>query len=227
MGRTRIGARARRKLPVIIDRKVLARYVFHCLTVLFIALQEKVKISDIIQFRTSLSYLNTPFPFSVAFGPADTRQGMIKSTERVYNRLMLYTRNSNVLHFDTLALLAVEPDGTLDETKLRKLVRLFRPDREGNLTLIDFAKSIDSVYKDLRLLRASVANSSKIDYAFERIFNILFYFIVGCIMLSVVGVDPLTLFASISGFILGFSFMIGGYVCLLGAVFVFYGETRS
>lgn len=196
----------------------------HCL---FLRSQDKVKISDIIQFRASLSYLNTPFPFSVAFGPADTRQGTIESTERVYSRLMLNSPDTNVLHFDTLALLAVEPDGTLDETKLRKLVRLFRPDREGNLTLIDFAKSIDSVYKDLRLLRASVANSSKIDYAFERIFNILFYFIVGCIMLSVVGVDPLTLFASISGFILGFSFMIGGYVCLLGAVFVFYGETRS
>ena len=185
----------------------------HCL---FLRSQDKVKISDIIQFRASLSYLNTPFPFSVAFGPADTRQGTIESTERVYNRLMLNSPDTNVLHFDTLALLAVEQDGTLDETKLKELIRLFRPDREGNLTLLDFAKSIDSVYKELRLLRASVANSSRIDKAFERIFNIFFYFIVGCVVLSVLGIDPLVLFASVSGFILGFAFMIGRYVSSSG-----------
>jgi len=179
---------------------------------LFLCSQDKVKISDIIQFRASLSYLNTPFPFSVAFGPADTRQGTIESTERVYNRLMLNAPDTNVLHFDTLALLAVQQDGTLDEAKLKDLIRLFRPDREGNLTLLDFAKSIDSVYKELRLLRASVANSSRIDKAFERIFNIFFYFIVGCVVLSVLSIDPLVLFASVSGFILGFAFMIGRYV---------------
>ena len=52
------------------------------------------------------------------------------------------------------------------------MVKLFRPDREGNLTLLDFAKSVDSVYKELRLLRASVANSSRMDKAFEKIFKL-------------------------------------------------------
>jgi len=185
------------------------------MTYSFLFLQDNVKISDIIQFRASLSYLNTPFPFSVAFGPADTRQSAIESTERVYNRLLLNGSNKNVLHFDALALLAVELDGTLSKTKLRDLIRLFRPDREGNVTLIDFAKSIDSVYKELRLLRASVANSSRLDKAFERVVNVFYYFLMGCLVLSTVGIDPLTLFASISASILGFAFMIGRYVFLM------------
>jgi hypothetical protein len=35
--------------------------------------------------------------------------------------------------FETIALIAVRRDGTLDETKLKDLVRLFRPDRDGSL----------------------------------------------------------------------------------------------
>jgi hypothetical protein len=66
------------------------------------------------------------------------------------------------LTFDVLALLAVRRQGDLDEQKLKALIKLFRPDREGNLTLLDFAKSVDTVYKELRLLRASVANASKV-----------------------------------------------------------------
>jgi small-conductance mechanosensitive channel len=112
------------------------------------------------------------------------------------------------LHFDTLALLAVQPDGSLNVAKLTDLVRLFRPDRDGNLSLLDFAKCIDSCYKELRLLRASVASSSRIDKAFERILNIFFYFIVGIIVLLILGIDPLLLFASVSGFVLAFAFML-------------------
>jgi len=169
----------------------------------------EVPISSIIQFRQSLSCLNTPFPFSVAFGPADTREKCLASAEIVYGRLLSSHRDSQVLKFDALALVAVKSDGSLDVDKLKKLVRLFRPDREGNLTLLDFAKSVDSVYKELRLLRAAVANSSRMDKAFEKIFNVVFYFVVICIVLAIIGVDPLALFAAISGFILGFSFMIG------------------
>jgi hypothetical protein len=47
------------------------------------------------------------------------------------------------------------------------------------------------------------------DRAFERIINVVFYFVVICVVLSVMGIDPLVLFASISGFVLGFAFMIG------------------
>jgi hypothetical protein len=170
--------------------------------------QDDIKISDIIQFRQSLSFLNTAFPFSVAFGPADTREKCIACTQNVFHRLTLNEASDTSLHFDTLALLAVKPDGSMNVAKLTDLVRLFRPDRDGNLSLLDFAKCVDSCYKELRLLRASVANASRIDKAFERILNIFFYFVVGCIVLLVFGVDPLVLFASVSGFILAFAFML-------------------
>ena len=168
--------------------------------------ETKTPIAAIIQFRQSLSYLNTAFPFSVAFGPAGTRKECVSSTEAVYHRLV---GSYQVLHFDAIASLAVRRNGDLDEDKLRALIKLFRPERDGTLTLVDFAKSIDSVYKELRLLRASVANSTKMDASFETIFNVIFYFVMACIVLSIIGIDPIVLFASISGFVLGFAFMIG------------------
>jgi len=145
---------------------------------------------------------------------------------------LLSSPGASVLSFDIIALLAVQRSGDLDEEKLRYLIKLFRPDREGNLSLLDFVKSIDSVYKELRLLRASVSNSSKVglccllciicvaafsvfsqclqlDRSFESIFNILFYFVAFFIVAFGLGIDPLVLFASISGFVLGFAFMIG------------------
>lgn len=162
--------------------------------------ESKAPIAAIIQFRQSLSYLNTAFPFSVAFGPAATRKECVASTEAVYQRLL---SNSQILSFDVIASLAVRRNGDLDEEKLKALIKLFRPERDGTLSLVDFAKSIDSVYKELRLLRASVANSTRMDASFERIFNVLFYFIIICIVLSILGIDPIVLFASISGFVIG------------------------
>jgi small-conductance mechanosensitive channel len=154
-----------------------------------------------------LSCLNSQFPFSVAFGKADSRDGCVTSAFDVYRDLLTCSPEHTELNFDILALIAVEPDGLLNEAKLLEIVKLFRPDREGNLSLIDFVKSVDSVYKELRLLRASVASSSRIDGAFEKVINIGFYSSVGCIVLYAVGVDPFVLFGSVSAFVLAFAFM--------------------
>lgn len=170
---------------------------------------EDVDIASVIQFRKSLSYLDTQFPFSVTFGPASTREECVRSTETVYKQLKQATPNSQHVVFDTLALSSIQRDGTLDEPKLRELIKVFRPDREGNLSLLDFCKSVDAVYKELRLFRASVANAARVDRSFEKIIDFVFYFIVGGISLAILGIDPFALFAAISGFILGFAFMIG------------------
>lgn len=172
-------------------------------------LQENTGIGSIIAFRQSLSCLNSSVPFTAAFGSATTRQECVACTEALYHLLLYATPGAKSLSFDVLALLAVRRNGELDEEILRSMIKLFRPDREGRLSLLDFAKSIDSVYKELRLLRASVSNSSKLDRSFENILNIFFYFIVFFIVVAALGIDPLVLFASISGFILGFAFMIG------------------
>ena len=105
---------------------------------------------------------------------------------------------------------------------------MFRPDRDGTLTLLDFVKSVDTVYKELSLMRASVANNSKMDRAFEKIINAGFYFVVVCGVLSVIGVDPLVLFASVSGFILAFAFMVGAAAAKYfeGLLFILVSSTQ-
>jgi hypothetical protein len=50
------------------------------------------------------------------------------------------------------------------------------------------------------------------DKAFEGIINVLFYFVLFCIVLAVMGMDPFVLFASFSGFVLGFAFMVSALV---------------
>lgn len=196
-------------------------------------------MSALLQFRRAMACLNTPFPFSGSFGLADTRESCIQSAQEVYDRLTIQSPNSDSLNFEVLALLGVRKDGYLDQEKLKELIRLFRPDRDGGLSILEFVKSVDLVYRDLRLLHASVTNSSyvlkciyemlvprrrvgvdtnscfllvtnrKIDQAFENIFNFIFYAIVITVIISRLGFDPLALFLSISGVVLAFAFMIG------------------
>jgi small-conductance mechanosensitive channel len=71
---------------------------------------------------------------------------------------------------------------------------------------LDFVKSADSVYKEARLLRASVRNSEKIDRAFEKAINIAFYVCMACVILGQIGFNPLTLFVSLSSVVLAFAF---------------------
>lgn len=53
------------------------------------------------------------------------------------------------------------------------------------------------------------------DRAFEGILNVGFYFVLVCFVLYFLDVDPFVLFASISGFVLGFAFMVSCVDCVL------------
>lgn len=123
--------------------------------------------------------------------------------------MLLTNFDQDVLKFDVLALAATRSNSDLNVSALKNLIRLFRPDRDGKLSLLDFVKSVDSIYKEARLLRASVRNSEKIDRAFENFVNVVFYLVVACVVLSQIGFDPLALFLSLSSVILAFAFMIG------------------
>jgi hypothetical protein len=171
---------------------------------------EMATISAVLKFRKAITFIQKRYPFSYAFGPADTREACIDSAQKVYDRLLMQTPNESVLSFETLALCALLEDGkTVDQNKAKELVKLFRPDRQGNLTMVDFLKSVDSVYKEFRLLNASIINSGQIDRAFENIINIIFYSVVATVTLSQLGFNPLALFLSLSSVILAFAFIIG------------------
>ena len=100
---------------------------------------------------------------------------------------MSATPGETNLHFETLGLIAIQDDDDVDQQKARDLVKIFRPRRDGVLTMLDFVKSTDSVYKEFRLLQASIENSSQIDKAFENLLNVLFYAILTTTILSIMG----------------------------------------
>jgi hypothetical protein len=142
----------------------------------------------VLRFRNALTFIKDDYPFSFAFGLAGSRDATIQSSQEIYSRLLSNTPDNAILQFETIAYIALQRDGVINQEKAKELIKVFRPDRAGNLTLLDFIKSIDTVYKEFRLLQASVKNSSLIDKAFEKMFNIVFYGVLVTIFLSIIGV---------------------------------------
>lgn len=144
-----------------------------------------------------------------AFGIADTREACVESAQQVYDRLLMRTPELNVLPFETLALVAKEKEDDLDEETAKELIRIFRPDREGNLTMLDFVKSIDNVYKSCRLLNANIYNSKYTDAAVESVVNALFWFCLIIFVLTELQLDPWAILLSLSSLIISLSFAFG------------------
>eukprot|EP00547_Thalassionema_nitzschioides_P012517 CAMPEP_0194260580 /NCGR_PEP_ID=MMETSP0158-20130606/45583_1 /TAXON_ID=33649 /ORGANISM="Thalassionema nitzschioides, Strain L26-B" /LENGTH=957 /DNA_ID=CAMNT_0039000675 /DNA_START=52 /DNA_END=2923 /DNA_ORIENTATION=+ len=143
---------------------------------------DRVKLDDLIHFSQTLASINNTYPFTTSFGNAKTREACIDSASQVFRNLQMHTNATDSVPFETIALTALDRKGRLSETQVKQFIRAFRPDREGNLTLLDFVKSCDSVYKEMRLLQASIKNASRIDNAAENIYNVVFYFLYGIIV---------------------------------------------
>ncbi|CAJ1967614.1 unnamed protein product [Cylindrotheca closterium] len=181
---------------------------------------EEADLTSIIQFRASIGVLESAMPYSPAFGMARTRKEVIEGSERLYDALVkkqqymesdfISSHAPTTLRFHTVALTALKSSGYFDEKQCKSLVKLFRPGRDGSLTKLEFCKSIDNQYKELRKLRASIVNEGKVNIASERIINFVFYGIMVVILLGILGIDPIALFGVLTSFILGFSFMISG-----------------
>lgn len=151
-----------------------------------------------------------PYPFTHFFGIANTRQSCIDSAILIYERLMLKTPEYRELPFDTIGSLAVDEDGILDESKAKRLVRLFRADKSGLISAIAFAQSVDNVYKKMRLLLASLKNSQRLDHVLENILNYIFYVLLFFIVIAVLGFDPFSVLLSFTTILLSFTFAFGG-----------------
>ena len=163
-----------------------------------------------MEFREAVDYLGGDKPFSVSFGLADTRKHCMESAVKVYKHLLLKNPEQTVLHFDTLSVLASGDDGILDLEKARSLIRLFRPDCDGNITMLNFLKACDKVYRRLRLFRATVVNSNQLDDALEIILNIFFYALLTCLILSFFfAINPTQIFLLTASITAPVSFAIG------------------
>jgi small-conductance mechanosensitive channel len=164
-------------------------------------------IQKILEFRETLNYMDGGNPLSVPFGPASTRKECLKSSQKVYHKLLLQSPENQILRFEKLLVLAVDKKGKLNKTKARALIRLFRPDRKGNLTLLDFVRSCDHLYKKVKMFRATTANATQLDDALENLLNVAFYTILTVVLLLVMQVDFLTVFSTLAGIILPLSFL--------------------
>lgn len=103
----------------------------------------------------------------------------------------------------------MDEDGYKDEKKSKELKRLFRPDRNNEITMLAFVQSCDSIYKRLRFFRASVGNSSVIDKVMEDMLDILFNSALGMVLLTMLGFNPYPLLVTISSILVSFAFAFG------------------
>jgi len=118
-------------------------------------------MGDIAQFRRALEIVSGACPFSPAFGTVGTRRDCVASAQTLFERLM-GNNPGPVLGFDTLCLIARDRKGELDRDTVKDLIHLFRPNRHGHLSKLDFVKSVDRYDKrkqDFRSVRNHISLS--------------------------------------------------------------------
>ena len=168
-----------------------------------------VSVADTIKFRQALTYMDNYYSFSEAFGPASTRNEMILSAEVVFHRLMKLSTNSESLSFSVFDILLLQEDGTEDKIKRKRLMKLFRPRKDGSLSLLSFVQGCDNIYRNLRLFRASVSNASVIDTVLESLINPVFYSMLAIIIALMMDIKISSTLTPASGLLISFSFAFG------------------
>lgn len=85
--------------------------------------------------------MQTDFPFSRLFGRADSREACVTSSAKVYDRLVDSQLGKTNLQFSTLAAITKTVNSSeAQHEKLKRLIDLFRPNKDKELTLIDFTR---------------------------------------------------------------------------------------
>jgi small-conductance mechanosensitive channel len=182
--------------------------------------------------------MQTEYPFSKLFGRADSRDACTASSASVYEKLVTCQDGENMnLKFATLAEIATNNTGQINQKKLKRLLDVFRPNKDKELNMLDFTRvstnveltsavlgflqflifrclfgkyqCVDCVYRELRTLSAGIGNATAIERVFEMMLNFVFYFILMFVCLALVGVDALAFGVTVIGWILALSFVIG------------------
>ena len=74
--------------------------------------------------------LHTDYPFSSAWGVADTRINCVKSAAKVYEKLLKRQSDRSALEFSTLAQIATDGEGSIDREKMKMLIKVLRPNKD-------------------------------------------------------------------------------------------------
>jgi hypothetical protein len=170
-------------------------------------------LHDVLKFKRALTFMDhDTHPFGEAFGPASHRNECIESSNRLFARLIQLTPGSSTLSFEILQIVAQDEFGNLDESKVRRLRRLFQPDSGNDLSDHAFIQSCDSIYKKFRYFHASVCNSSVIDMALQNIVDGAYAFVLALILLAIMNFNPWPVLVSITSLLVSVSFALGSSV---------------
>lgn len=166
-------------------------------------------LNDILKFRKALTYMDLEYPFGEAFGPASTRNELIKSAQILYHRLLKLAPGSSALPNSVMSVLSENEDGTIDMDIKKSINNLFPADGDGEIPILAFIQNCDVVYRRLRYFRASVGNSSVIDKVLEAIIDGFFSLGLTVVILSLLHFNPWPLLVSMSTLLVSFAFAIG------------------
>lgn len=97
-------------------------------------------MTDVLYFRRAINFIDGRYPFSPSFGKAGTRVECIESAQKVFDRLK--TNRRDTIDFQKLKQLANEDD-LINQGKLQELIKVFRPNKHGEISRLDFVKSCD------------------------------------------------------------------------------------
>ena len=153
--------------------------------------------------------MDLDYPFSEAFGLASTRNETILSAESVYTLLMKLSPDPDTLCFSVFDILLLQEDGTEDKNKKKRLKNVFHPNLDGSIKLVSFVQACDTLYRNLRLFRASVGNSSVIDCVLESLIDPIFFFCLVTIVLTLLKFDPMAMLIPLSSLLVAGSFSFG------------------
>jgi hypothetical protein len=98
-------------------------------------------LKDILEFRQTVDLMQTEYPFSKLFGRADSRDACTASSAKVYEKLVTsQDGESTNLKFATLAEIATNNNGQINQKKMKRLIDVFRPNKDKELSLLDFTR---------------------------------------------------------------------------------------
>jgi hypothetical protein len=109
-------------------------------------LQHAASLKDILEFRQTVDLMQTEYPFSRLFGRADSRDACAASSAKVYEKLVENQSVKTNLQFATLAKIATTKTGETQNNKLKRIINLFRPNKDKELTLLDFTRVCINIY---------------------------------------------------------------------------------
>lgn len=79
--------------------------------------------------------------------------------------------------------------------------------RNGDISVIEFCKSIDIVYREMWKVRARIANESRMNAASEQILNIVFYFFLCWIGVNLFQYNSTAVIDIVATFVIAISFL--------------------